>query len=135
MITHGRRRIEIFRNGKVTITAESIKELHRLKILTQVALRAASSWMEFGLSPGQEKNLRTGRRLPFRFYVGTSIGSFSIDGPICSTTMRRLLRVGYEPLLFLMRSTDLLYRYSELAAFSWCALCVSGHIFISALTS
>jgi len=114
----GSSKISISQDGKVEIFAENEEKLSELNLITEISLRRASKWNKFYLRKIDEIDLQTGQKVQPKFYMTTWSYSFTIEKDEFENTVRELRTASLESLLFLMRSTDLLGKYSELSAIS-----------------
>jgi len=109
-------KVVISREGKIEIDADTVENLHALRLITQTAVRHASYWMHFTLSSGTETDLSSGLPISMTLYSEIGVSSHMIDIQKCKGTIRSLLQTSTEALPFLVRSTDLLDRYAEVSA-------------------
>lgn len=115
-IQDGTSKIEISKDGVVKIYAENQTKLQTFQLVALIAMRSASEWTPFHLSIGQVRDLETGKTVPPELHGELSMSVLAIHDREFVNTAKSLLGLDFEPLQFLMRSTDLLSQYSELSA-------------------
>jgi hypothetical protein len=117
----GKGRILLFPSAKVEVYAESLDELHRLKVLVEIAISRATGWMDYRLDKLDEFDLTSGKRVRQAggFDPDFSIRSFVLDKKLYHDTVIRLGDSSYESILFLGRANDFLRsEHAEVASFS-----------------